>query len=298
MQFVDNYDPQNAEIGSTVAYKNALGINPDAYNTYLNSVVNSNRGTLIITPTTLRTRISLNPGDRLIIRAEGSIKLGAFAGYGGPDGIDGFAAYSLASNIRHGSLIYVIGNADWQFAGSSKTITASKSGSLLMTVNDKQVDDDEGQFIVNYEIIRSTDGATTSPTPAPSVAASPVRATPVIEQNTNQPYNAPPSRPANSARNVDRSQLLYSGAANRFVNERAIGGKLYLYPDRLEFRSYLFKTLIDEQTILLDQIEQVEFYNPMDIFQNGLIVKTTDGKRQKFVVYGRDRWREEIYKLK
>ena len=156
MKFLNDYNSENAEIGSTVAYKNALNIDSDTYNTYINSVVNIDRGTLVVTPTSTKTRIFLNSGDKVIIKAEGSIRLGMFAGYGGPNGIEGFSDYSRTPNIKHGSLIYYFGDSGWRFVGSNTTITAQEGGDMLwLAVNDKSTDDNEGQFIVNYEIIRA-----------------------------------------------------------------------------------------------------------------------------------------------
>ncbi|MBD2753964.1 hypothetical protein [Spirosoma validum] len=156
IKYVDDYNSQTAEIGSVIAYKNPLNIDSDAHNTYVNSVINSDKGTLVVTPTSTETRISLEPGDKVIIRAEGSVRLGMFAGYGGPNGIGGFATYSTTTNAKHGSLIYRFGGSDWTFLGSSNTLTVHKPGYLSLAVNDNSTDDDEGQFIVNYEIIRAT----------------------------------------------------------------------------------------------------------------------------------------------
>ena len=121
-----------------------------------------------------------------------------------------------------------------------------------------------------------------------STIKSPIKPTPAKEQSTNQPYNS----------GFDKSQIVYSGGANHFLNEESVGGKLHLLPDRLYFKSNGFNKQNDEQTILLNQIEQIEFYNPMGLFQNGLIVRTTDGRVEKFVVFGRERWKNEIEKLK
>lgn len=156
IKYVDDYDTQTAEIGSVYAYKNPLNIDSDAYNTYVNSVIDSDKGTLIITPTSTRTRIYLNPGDKAIINATGSIRLGMFAGYSGPDGINGFTSFSATSNARHGALVYShSGTRDWHYVGSNNTLTTDKAGFLSLTLNDNSTDDDEGQFIVNYEIIRA-----------------------------------------------------------------------------------------------------------------------------------------------
>ncbi|RRB09384.1 hypothetical protein [Larkinella rosea] len=156
IKYVDNYNSETAEIGSVIAYKNLLSLDPDEYNKYVNSVINNDKGTLVVTPTSCETRIFLNAGDKVNIKAGGSIRLGAFAGYGGPDGINGFTDYNFTPNARHGALVYThSGINGWHLAGSNNTLTTDKAGFLWLSLNDKSIDDDEGQFIVNYEIIRA-----------------------------------------------------------------------------------------------------------------------------------------------
>ncbi len=42
-----------------------------------------------------RTDLYLQKGDKVSIKASGKVKLGAFAGWGGPKGITGFEIYSI-----------------------------------------------------------------------------------------------------------------------------------------------------------------------------------------------------------
>lgn len=158
IKYLDNYD-RDAEIGSVIAYKNPLIFDSGVYNEYINSVVNSDKGTLIITPTSHQTRIVLYRGDKMIIRAGGSIKLGMFAGYSGPNGIEGFSGYSKTPNAKHGALIYGYPGSSfrWNFLGSNATLTVTDRewATLCLGVNDNSTDDDEGHYIVSYEIIRA-----------------------------------------------------------------------------------------------------------------------------------------------
>lgn len=91
--------------------------------------------------------------------------------------------------------------------------------------------------------------------------------------------------------------LIHSGGANHFKNGEAVGGKLYLLPDRLQFKSHSFNIQNHEHTIELTKIREVSFYNTLGLVPNGLAIITTDGHAEKFVVNGRKLWKEEIERL-
>lgn len=156
IKYVDDYDLDVAKAGTVYAYKNPFMMPSEVYEEYLNSVIKKNEGRLIVTPTSDETAIYLRPGDKVNITAEGSIELGVFAGSGGPDGITGYTDYSFTPNAKHGALIYThSGVKGWQLMGSRGSFTASGSGLFRLTVNDNSTDDDKGQFVVDYEIIRA-----------------------------------------------------------------------------------------------------------------------------------------------
>jgi len=97
---------------------------------------------------------------------------------------------------------------------------------------------------------------------------------------------------------IDGEPIIRSGGANHFKNVEAVGGKLYLFKDKLQFKSHNFNVQNHEQVIDLNQIKDVNFYNTLGIIPNGLAIKKKDGQIEKFVVSGRRIWKEEIEKLK
>jgi hypothetical protein len=98
--------------------------------------------------------------------------------------------------------------------------------------------------------------------------------------------------------NLDGKPIIRSGGANHFINGEAVGGKLYLLTDKLQFQSHSFNIQNHGQIIDLEQIKEVSFYNTLGLIPNGLAVTTLDGQTEKFVVNGRRLWKEEIEKLK
>lgn len=98
--------------------------------------------------------------------------------------------------------------------------------------------------------------------------------------------------------NPDGKPILHSGGANHFINGEAVGGKLYLLADRLQFQSHGFNLQNHGQIIELKQIKEVSFCNTLGLVPNGLTITTLDGQTEKFVVNGRRYWKEEIEKLK
>jgi hypothetical protein len=98
--------------------------------------------------------------------------------------------------------------------------------------------------------------------------------------------------------NLDGKPIIRSGGANHFINSEAVGGKLYLLTDKLQFQSHSFNIQNHGQIIDLEQIREVSFFNTLGVIPNGLSVTTLGGKSEKFVVNGRQLWKEEIEKLK
>ncbi|MBA3683449.1 MAG: hypothetical protein H0W73_20130 [Bacteroidetes bacterium] len=97
--------------------------------------------------------------------------------------------------------------------------------------------------------------------------------------------------------NLDSKPIIRSGGANHFINGEAVGGKLYLLKDKLQFQSHGFNIQNHGQIIDHEQIKEVSFYNTLGIIPNGLTIITRSGQTEKFVVNGRRHWKEEIEKL-
>lgn len=92
----------------------------------------------------------------------------------------------------------------------------------------------------------------------------------------------------------DQEGTLYSGAANDFKNSEAVGGKLYLLNDRLEFKSHGFNIQNHAFNIYLTEIAELNFYKTLGIVPNGLSISLIDGEVEKFVVNNRDAWKLSI----
>ena len=96
----------------------------------------------------------------------------------------------------------------------------------------------------------------------------------------------------------DGESIIHSGGANHLKNREAVGGKLYLLTDKLQFKSHRLNLQNHELTIHIDQIKDVTFYNNLGIIPNGLAISLKDGRQEKFVVSGRQHWKTEIEKLR
>ncbi len=96
----------------------------------------------------------------------------------------------------------------------------------------------------------------------------------------------------------DGETVIYSGRANHFLNGEAVGGKLYLLANRLQFQSHGFNIQNHGLVVELSQIQEVGFYNVYGLVPNGLVITTSNGQTEKFVVNGRQQWKSEIEKLK
>ena len=76
----------------------------------------------------------------------------------------------------------------------------------------------------------------------------------------------------------DQDGVIYSGAANHFKNAEAVGGKLYLLTDRLEFKSHGFNIQNHAFNIYLTEIKELVFYKTLGMVPNGLQIVYTMAK--------------------
>ena len=98
------------------------------------------------------TNIVVKKGDKIYLRATGTVSLGVLAGKGTPEGIEGFKSYNQVSGINHGALMGKIGSGEWFLVGTAKTIVAARSGVLQLAINDGEPINNSGSFIVDYSI--------------------------------------------------------------------------------------------------------------------------------------------------
>jgi hypothetical protein len=93
-------------------------------------------------------------------------------------------------------------------------------------------------------------------------------------------------------------KIIYSAGANHFKNGEAVGGKLYLFPEKLKFTSHNFNIQYDELEIEIKQIACIKYVNTFGIVPNGLLIETVYGSRERFVVGGRSYWKKAIEEIK
>jgi serine/threonine protein kinase len=92
--------------------------------------------------------IEVVEGDYVEITASGTIRLGAFVGESGPDGID-FPWFRSISNAQLGALLArVYGCGNWKIIGSAGSFPASCSGELQFFINDSKTEDNRGGYSV------------------------------------------------------------------------------------------------------------------------------------------------------
>ncbi|GAB3491319.1 hypothetical protein GCM10027341_04140 [Spirosoma knui] len=107
---------------------------------------------LVINSSTQTAAMDVAKGDKITVAASGSITLGFFAGSGDPNGIDGFESYSVARELRHGSLIGRIGDGNWFSVGTLKTFVAPADGPLQLQINDNDPSNNSGSFTVEISV--------------------------------------------------------------------------------------------------------------------------------------------------
>lgn len=84
--------------------------------------------------------------------------------------------------------------------------------------------------------------------------------------------------------------LLFETPANHFKGIEAAGGKLYLTNKRLIFKSHKFNFQNHQLSIGLTDINNVTRYKTLGMVNNGVVVTTVNGMKEKFVVEQVEEW--------
>ena len=90
-------------------------------------------------------------------------------------------------------------------------------------------------------------------------------------------------------KNQSQETILYSGGANHVINGESVGGKLYLYEDRLCFNSHKFNVRTHNVVIHLDEIVNIQKINYLFVIPTGLTI-VTNSSIEDFMVYFRETW--------
>jgi hypothetical protein len=106
----------------------------------------------------VNTRIAVQRGDKITIRATGAINFGFLAGPGGPQGILFNPDYNYFTDLPHGCLIARVRNTgsddEWGYVGPGVSIVPQVNGVLELDVNDNDPDNNVGQFRVEVTLCR------------------------------------------------------------------------------------------------------------------------------------------------
>lgn len=136
-------------------------INPGEYQ-YLRVIALSAEGTSSVSPSGGKTvevtsyvggtKTNVKKGDKIYIRATGSVKTGAFSGYTGPNGQQYTPMWNIVPAYNYGALLAKVGNSSWMLAGEEAQLVAPAAGILTFAINDTDPSDNYGSFSVEYSI--------------------------------------------------------------------------------------------------------------------------------------------------
>jgi len=93
---------------------------------------------------------------------------------------------------------------------------------------------------------------------------------------------------------VGNLEVILDDGANHFKGKEAVGGYLFLTPEKLIFKSHNFNIQNHQTIIRLSQIDKVKAVQTLGIVPNGLLIILKDGSEERFVVYNRRNWINKI----
>ena len=89
-------------------------------------------------------------------------------------------------------------------------------------------------------------------------------------------------------------RIIREGPANHFRRFEGVGGRLFLTDQRLVFKSHGLNIQRHELSLPLDEIVDAQPSMTAWVIRNGLLVTTKGGRRERFVVEGRDEWAASV----
>jgi hypothetical protein len=97
-------------------------------------------------------------------------------------------------------------------------------------------------------------------------------------------------------------QYIKSGLANLWKGKEAVGGKLYLSNNTLTHKPHKVNVQTDDTEIKVTEIKSVDYFTSkvlgLPLIKNGLTINTADNMKYKFVVNGREKWKQAIEQAK
>lgn len=92
----------------------------------------------------------------------------------------------------------------------------------------------------------------------------------------------------------ENETILFKTQANHFKAIEAVGGILYLTDQRVVFKSHKFNIQKHTLSINLDEIASVDKYKVFGFSNNGLLIKTKNGLKEKFTVLQPEEWLQQV----
>lgn len=90
-------------------------------------------------------------------------------------------------------------------------------------------------------------------------------------------------------------EIIKEGKANHSVGITNVGGTLYLTNIRIVFETNALNWMQKHNfSLLLKDISSFGKRNTLFIIPNSIFIKSKEGKEDKFVVFGRDKWLKDI----
>ncbi len=110
------------------------------------------------------TEIAVRKGDRIHLRASGTVVTGSFSGACGPAGKPWINTWNIMPDLNYGALLVTVGpEGTWEAVGQETTYVAPATGKLRLAINDTDPKDNRGSFLVAYSIDRAGGAAAKAP---------------------------------------------------------------------------------------------------------------------------------------
>ena len=93
---------------------------------------------------------------------------------------------------------------------------------------------------------------------------------------------------------TENEEVDVEGPANLFRGMEGVGGKMFLTNKHIIFKSHKINIQSGQTTIPYEDISEISKRKTAKIIDNGIRIKTNDGKEFDFVVNEREKWLEKL----
>lgn len=100
---------------------------------------------------------------------------------------------------------------------------------------------------------------------------------------------------------MTNDDVVKKGMANLWKGKEAVGGKLYITNESIIHKPHKLNIQSSSLELELADIERVDFFTSkvigIPLIKNGLLIVDKSGNEYKFVVNGREKWKQELTNL-